>query len=91
MWSEKEFCNSSKKRTNVATKHLLSFHLVCVHPISEYACQVFLDALPRYLSEDVDKLQKRAIRIVFPGHSYKGALNASNLATLKVSRREGNT
>ena len=42
-----------------------------------------LNALPQYLSADLERLQKRALRIIFPGLSYKEALNASNLPTLK--------
>ena len=64
------------KRSNIATKDLLSFYLVCARPITEYACQVFHNALPKYLSEDLERLQKRALWIIFPGLSYKEALNA---------------
>ena len=74
------------KRSNIATKDLLSFYLVCVRPITEYACQVFHNALPQYLSEDLERLQTRALRIIFPGLSFKEALNASNLHTLKERR-----
>ena len=73
------------KRSNITTKDLLnlSFCFVCVRPITEYACQVFHNALPHYLSEDLERQQKHALRTIFPGLSYKEALNASNLPTLK--------
>ena len=64
----------------------LSFCLVCVRPITEYTCQVFHNALPQYLSGDLERLQKRALRIIFPGLSYKEALSASNLTTLEERR-----
>ena len=74
------------KRSNIATKDLFSFYLVCVRPITEYACQVFYNALPQYLSEDLERLQKCSLWIIFPALSYREALNASNLPTLKERR-----
>ena len=32
----------------------------------EYACPVFHNALPAYLSVELEQLQKRAMRIIFP-------------------------
>ena len=40
----------------------------------EYACLVFNDSLPIYLEENLEKLQKRALRIIYPGLSYAEAL-----------------
>ena len=45
-------------------------------------------ALPGYLSEDLERLQKRALRIIYPGMSYNQALEFSGLPTL-FKRREG--
>ena len=40
-------------------------------------------AIPYYLSEELEKVQKRAMRIIFPGHSYDEALQLTvqDLAT----------
>ena len=65
----------------------LSFCLVCVRPITEYTCQVFRNALPHYLSGDLERLQKRALRIIFPGFPTKRHLAP---VICPHSRREGN-
>lgn len=75
------------KRANVPSKELLTFYTTCVRPITEYACPVFHNGLPQYLSTDLERLQKRALRIIHPQVSYADALVASDLTTL-YERRE---
>ena len=43
-------------------------------------------ALPEYLSDVVEGVQRKALRIVFPGLSYSEALVASGLQTLATRR-----
>ena len=50
---------------------LLCFYTTCIRPMSEYACQVFHNGLPKYLSEELEKIQRRALRIIFPDLDYK--------------------
>ena len=52
------------KRAKVPTNDLLYFYTICVRPFVEYACPVFHTALPQYLSEELERLQKRAIHII---------------------------
>ena len=61
---------------------------ICIRSILEYACPVFHRALPGYLSEDLERLQKRALRIIYPGMSYNQALEFSGLPTLFKRREE---
>jgi len=49
---------------------------------------VFLRALPGFLSEDLERLQKPAMRINYPGMSYNQALEFSGMPTLFKSREE---
>jgi hypothetical protein len=63
------------KRAKLPSKDLLLFYVTCIRPVAEYACEVFHDSLPKYLYDDLEKLQKRACRIILPGHSYENALN----------------
>ena len=58
------------------------------HP--DYACQVYHRGLPEYLSDDLERLQKRALRIIYPGLSYSDALVQSGLCTF-FERREALT
>ena len=74
------------KRANVPQKDLLTFYVTCIRPVTEYACPVFHNALPAYLSAELEQLQKRAMRIIFPFISYRDALQQARLETLSARR-----
>ena len=46
-----------------------------------------LRSLPRYLSEDLERIQKCAMRIILPDYKYRDALKMANINTL-YDRRE---
>ena len=75
------------KRANISAKDLLIFYLTCIRPVTEYACPVFHNALPAYLSAELEQLQKRAMRIIFPFVPYSDALHQANLETLSGRRQ----
>ena len=50
------------KKSHVATRELLLFYITCIRSILEYGSPVFHQALPSYLSEDLERLQKRAMK-----------------------------
>ena len=75
------------KRANIPAKDLLIFYLTCIRPVTEYACPVFHNALPAYLSAELEQLQKRAMRIIFPFVPYSDALHQANLETLSRRRQ----
>ena len=74
------------KRAKVPSKELVLFYTTCIRPVTEYACQVFHNSLPQYLYE-IEKLQKRAFRIIFPELHYQEVLDLLNIPTL-YDRRE---
>ncbi|CAB4000401.1 Hypothetical predicted protein [Paramuricea clavata] len=53
----------------------------------EYACQVFHNNLPAYLSNEIERIQKRAMHVIFPDLSYNDALAETKLS--KLERHEG--
>ena len=76
------------KRAKVPANDLLSFYTTCIRPVAEYACPVFHTTLPQYLSDQLERLQKRALRIISTNDlSYKQALEVFNIHTL-YDRRE---
>jgi hypothetical protein len=75
------------KRAKVAEKELLTFYKTCIRPITEYACPVFHNGLPTYLSDELERIQKRAMQIIFPNINYQDALKNSNLFS-SYERRE---
>ena len=54
--------------------------------ISDPASAVLSHALPAYLSAELEQLQKRAMRIIFPFTSYRDALQQARLETLSARR-----
>ena len=59
----------------------------CIRPILEHACPVFHHSLPQYLSNELEGLQKRALRIIQPDLSYAEALVALDITSLYERRK----
>ena len=78
------------KRANIPPKDLVTFFSTCIRPVIEYACPVIHNALPAYLSTEFEKLQKRAMRIIYSFTPYSDALTCANLEKLS-ERREAIT
>ncbi len=47
-----------------------------------YAIPVFFYALPKYLQNELERLQRRALSIINPGLTYHEALSESNIPTI---------
>ena len=75
------------KKSHVATRELFLFYITCVRSILEYGSPVFYRALPSYQSDDLERLQKRATKIIYPELSYAKALELCGILTL-YDRRE---
>lgn len=75
------------KRAGVPEKQLCLFYTTCIRSVIEYACQVYHYALPEYLSDDLERLQRRALRIIHPFLSYSQAMITAGLTTLRERRR----
>ena len=54
------------KHANPDPGKLLCFYVTYIRPVAEYACQVFHNSLPAYLSNEFERLQKHALRIIYP-------------------------
>lgn len=75
------------KRAKVPPKDMLLFYTTCIRPVLEYACPVFHNSLPQYLSNEMERLQKRALRIIQPDLSYAEALVALDITSLYERRQ----
>ena len=61
--------NASKKvvfffllrRADIPPKDIVTFHRTCVRSILEYCLPVFHHVLSKYLQEDIERVQKRAL------------------------------
>ena len=73
------------KKCGVDVADIVVVYCSLVRPILEYASVCFAN-LPKYLSLDLERVQKRALAIIFPDLSYKNALEVANLQLLDDRR-----
>ena len=72
------------KRALVPQKDLRLFYITCVRSVIDYASHVFHNTLPAYLSQELEGVQKRAMRIICPSIEYHQALALMSLPTIAV-------
>ena len=70
------------KQAKIADKELVIFYTTCIRSIMAYACPVFHNGLSKYLSDELERIQKRALRIIYPFTSYSEALEKCDLPYL---------
>ena len=70
------------KRSGLGLSSLIQVYTTCIRPVLEYACQVWNFNSPDYLKEEIERIQKRALRIICPNLSYRRALEASEIPLL---------
>jgi hypothetical protein len=75
------------KRAKVAIQDILQFYTVCIRPILEYASTVFHYSLPKYLRDEIERVQKRVLRIVYPNLHYEDALIEARMESLYARRQ----
>ena len=61
------------KRAKLPPTYLILFYNTCVRSAIDYAVQVFYNALPQYLINELVHIEKRAISIIMPDRSYSNA------------------
>ena len=61
---------------------LSRFYTACIRPVIDYAAPVFHYALPKYLSNELEHIHRRALRIICPYTEYHHALSRLGLATI---------
>ena len=75
------------KKVGVNREGILKGYLTTIRPIQEYGVQIWQD-IPEFLSNKLESIQKRALHIIYPCHSYLDALNITNLSSLKERRTQ---
>ena len=74
------------KRDNADTKTLSTVYTTEIRPVLEYACQVWHFNISGYLSDDIERFQRRALRIMLSELSYTEARELINTPLLKDQR-----
>ena len=54
------------KRAKADTKTLITMYVSCIRPILEYCNQIWHFNIPEYLSKDIERIQRRALKIIHP-------------------------
>ena len=70
------------KRSVEEIAEIVQYYCACIRSTLDYACPVFHYALPLYLREDLERIQKRALRCIFPGVPYSTALELANIQSI---------
>ena len=61
---------------------ILNFYCTAIRPVLEYCAPLCHQALPQYLSEDIERVQKRVLSIIKPHMSYSDCLAKFGFITL---------
>ena len=72
------------KRAKVPCNDLGLFDITCVRSVLDYAIPVYYYSLPKYLVNELEPVQKRALKIMSPSLSYGEALTHMEIAPLSV-------
>ena len=72
------------KRAKVSCNGLELFYITCVRSVLDYAIPVFYYSLPKYLVNELERVQKRDLKIMSPTLSYDEALTHMEIAALSV-------
>ena len=76
------------RRRGVEINDLITIFIALIRSLLEYNCVVWHHALPSCLSQELERIQKRALRIIVPVYSYSEALQFLNLRTFDERRGE---
>ena len=81
--SERLYILYTLKKANADIGTLLKAYKVCVRPVLEYCAQVWHFCLPKYLSQDIERIQRRAMKIVFSKLEFSEAIRKAPLESLE--------
>ena len=75
------------RQSSCQRHHPVLYYGTCIRPVLEYASAVFHYSLPKYLSEDMERIQERAHSIIYSLLKYEDSLLESGLVTLHDRRK----
>ena len=74
------------RRGGVRAADLLAIYVAPVRSVLEFCCVVWHNALLAYLSSEIERVQMRALRIIYPRSSYQEALQRAKIASVEDRR-----
>lgn len=76
------------KRARLPEDDIILFYCTCIRPVLEYCAPVFHHSLSKYLSDDLERVQKRVLSILSPGNSYQHNMEKFQIPTLQSRRQD---
>ena len=89
--SKRVYFITQLKRCNCPVQDIIAVYKATIWSIVEYASPLWHNALTTLQSKQLENIQKRVLRIVFPEASYTEALNLAGLHTLESRRTSAAT
>ena len=62
------------RNSGIPAQDLLTIYISIIKSLLEYCCAVWSMSIPSYLSDQIERVQHRALRILYPNMSYSAAL-----------------
>ena len=85
---KREYMIYQLKRSGINQNDLINIDVSVIRPVVEYACPVWHTNLPKYLSDNIEIIQKRCLKTIFPGYQYEHIQHMEDLPTLHRRRDE---
>ena len=76
------------KRNGLPVDDLKTIFKTLIRSVLQYSCPVWHSSLPAYLSDRIEKIQRRAFRIIYPFQSYSDTLSLSGCLSLAENRQQ---
>ena len=74
------------KRAGIPSCDLLHIYLALIRSVLEYVCVTWTNSIPVYLRDKIEMVQKRVMRILFPGAHYRDTLALAKCSRLDDRR-----
>jgi len=84
--AERMYCIIYLVKAGVPVFGILCVYCTVIRSILEYACPVWHLGLTKKLSKDIERLQKRCLKLLYPYFSHSEALNISSRVRLDYRR-----
>ena len=75
------------RRAGVDRESILRVYLTTIRPIMEYAVLVW-QSIPVSLSDKLESVQRRALKIIYPAERYNNVLQRAQIASLSTRRHQ---
>ena len=72
------------KRANIPLKDIVLFYVTCIRSVIDYGIPVIYYSQPKYLGSELERLKKRAVRIICSNTNYEDTLITCGLELLSV-------